>query len=202
MKHVTLAKLIEVLSAHPGTAIVTMVTRTEPRLLARSRSDRTQKACDRWPHGIEKLCLGRFMLRNNYQANVRAQRRREGHPRPEAFTRDKLWAGKGRRIGNYVAEHKESGRLYLVARPQTDAGGNPVRLWERWIDLATGQDLDAIQRAELVRDWLHDRPAQNTKQQVSRPIPYRTYHVVSVHTLQINGETWRIDPDVPAYRVA
>lgn len=198
MKRVRLAQLGEVLARHPGTAIVTMVVRTEPRLLAKSRSDKRPVA-EVYPLGIEKLCLGRFMVKNDYQSNVRLQRAREGHRRPNAFRRDKLWKGAGRRVNGLFAVHKESGRLYIVARPQTDERGEPVKLWERWIDLSTGQDLDQQQREDLVANWLRDRPSANAKQQVARPVPYRTYHVLSVRALTIGGESFSIEPDQPAH---
>lgn len=198
MKRVRLSQLAEVLARHPGAAIVTMIVRTEPRLLAKSRTDK-RPVGEVYPLGIEKLCLGRFMVKNDYERNVRSQRAREGHRRPNAFTRDKLWQGAGTRVNGVFARHKESGRLYVVARPQTDEWGEPVRIWERWIDLATGRDLDGPEREELVREWLRDRPGTGAKQQCARPVPYRTYHVVSIHSLTIGGETFSIEPDQPAY---
>jgi hypothetical protein len=197
MQNVNLDRLLAILDAHPGAAIVTMVTRTEPRLLRKSR--RSGQPCDeRWPHGIEKLVRGRFMLANRYAANVRAQRRRENHPRAEAFQRAKLWRGKGQRIGRFLARHQDSGELYLVARPAADERGQPVRLWERWIDLATGRDIVGEEFTELAADWLRDLRGSNPKQQLARQIPYRTYHVVAIHSVTIGGAVYRLaSPALP-----
>lgn len=198
MQSVPLAELVGLLDRRPGAAIVTMVVRTEPALLVKSRADGTATA-ERFPHGIEKLALGRFMLANRYASNVRSQRRREGHPRPTAFRSGKLWAGHGERIGRFLARHTEHDRLYVVARPQSDDQGDAIKLWERWIDLATGRDLDGPELADLTKNYLRDRPAENRKQELRRRIPYRTYHVVSIHTVTIGGEVYRIEPDRSAY---
>lgn len=197
MKRIKLSELDQVLTGHGGAVIVTMVTRTTPPLLARSRRDKSPTA-ERFPMGVEKLALGRFVLKADYERNVRAQRKREGHKRPDAFRRDKLWNGHGRRVGAF-AEHTETGEIYVVARPQSDYRGRPIRIWERWIDLSTGQDLDARQIEELARDYLRDRPATNEKQELTRTIPYRTYRVAAIHSVQVGGEVLVIVPDQPAH---
>lgn len=194
MKRVHLRRLVEILEGHRGTAIVAAVTRTEPRLLARSRSDKSPTS-DRYPHGIEKLCLTRFILANRYQANVQAQRRREGHPAPEAFRASKLWGGKGKRIGRFLAVHVDRDQVYLVARPQSDELGQPVRIWERWINLATGEDIEGEELDRLKRDYLRDIPSSSPKQQVVRRIPYRCYQVESVHSVTIGGQVFAIERD-------
>jgi hypothetical protein len=198
MKRVTLSRLLAILDQYRGTVIVSAVTRTEPRLLAKSRLDGTPTA-DRWPHGVEKLCLGRFILANRYQENVRAQRRREGHPKPEAFRAGKLWRGHGRRIGRFLARHDGRDRWYIVARPQSDEQGRPVRIWERWIDLATGQDVTGEELEELGRDWLRDAANAAGRQGVRRTIPYRTYHVESIRTVTLAGTVYAVVPDRSAH---
>lgn len=198
MRRVALAELVRLLDRHPGAAIVTMVVRTEPRLLVKSRLDGTPTP-ERFPHGIEKLGLGRFMLANRYQANVREQRRREAHPRPRAFRSGKLWSGHGERIGRFLARHTEHDRLYLVARPQSDSYGNPAKLWERWIDLARGCDLAGDELDDVKQNYLRDLPAESKKQELRRRIPYRTYHVVSVHSVTIGGQVYRVEPDRSAF---
>ena len=189
MKSVTLSELLKLLDAHCGAVIVAMTARTEPKLLMRSRA--TQEV-GRYPHGLEKLCRGRFMLANRYRDNVRAQRRREGHARPESFRSGKLWAGKGERIGRFIARHTDTGALYVVARPASDEHGYPVRIYQRWIDLATGRDVTGDELVELQRDWLADPPRITHKQQLARQVPYRTYHVQSIHAITFGGETYKV----------
>lgn len=198
MKRVTLEQLLKILDAHRGAVIVAMVTRTEPRLLVRSRKTREPSA-ERYPHGIEKLCHGRFLLANNYGANVRAQRRRESHPNPKGFRAGQIWCGKGERVGRFLVRHTDSGAIYVRARPASDQRGLPVRLWERWINLATGADAAGDELVELQRDWLADRPAENRKQQLARTIPYRTYQVLSIHSATVGAETYRLMPDASAF---
>lgn len=187
MRRLTLSELLELLETHCGAVIVTMTTRTEPRLLVRSR---TTQQVRRYPQGVEKLCHGRFMLANRYRDNVRAQRRREAHPRPESFRAGKLWNGKGERLGRFLARHVETGALYVVARPASDEQGYPVRIWQRWIDLATGRNIEGEELLELRRDWLAHRPALNEKQQLARRIPYRTYQVISIHSVTFGGQVY------------
>jgi len=190
MTVLSLAELLKLLDAHCGAVIVSLTARTEPKLLMRSRRD--PAVVGRYPEGIEKLVRGSFMLANRYRDNVRAQRRREGHPKPESFRTGKLWAGHGERVGRFIARHVESGRLYVVARPASDEHGYPVRIWQRWIDLATGRDIAGDELVELRRDWLANPPTISHKQQLARQIPYRTYHLVSIHTLRFGGESYRL----------
>lgn len=198
MNRVTLARLEQILATHPGTVIVTMVCRTEPALLVKSRRTR-QPTGERWPHGIEKIARGQFALGTFYGRNVRDQRRREGHPRPEAFRATRLWHGKGRRVGRYLVEHVETGRLYVRARPKSDEHGWPVRIYERWIDLTTGGDVLGDELVELQRDWLRDPPRRNGKQQLAKQIPYRTYEAVHVHSVTLGGRIYRLTPDREAF---
>jgi hypothetical protein len=195
---VTIGRLVAILRQHPGAAIITAVTRTQPRLLAKSRADGTPTA-DRYPHGIEKLALARLMVATRYATNVRAQRRRERHPAPDAFTASPLWAGHGHRLNEYLVAHVDGDRLYLRARPQTDAAGNHVKLWERWIDLARGVDLTPDELEILRRDYLRDRPAANRKQQLHRAVPYQTYHLVSVLSVTVAGKVYALAPDRSAF---
>lgn len=194
MRRITLSQLVEKLETHAGAVIISMTTRTEPRLLAKSRRTR-EPTEERYSQGVEKLCRGLFMLANRYRDNVRSQRRREGHASPNGFRSDKLWAGKGERLGRFLARHKETGKLYVVARPASDEHGYPVRIWQRWIDLATGRDIAGEELLELRRDWLADRPAENHKQQLARRIPYRTYQVLSIHSVTFAGETYKVEFD-------
>ena len=200
MNRVSLERLVGILEQHRGAAIVTAVTRTEPRLLAKSRKDKSPTAA-RYSHGVEKLCLTRLILANRYQDNVRAQRRREGHPKPEAFRASKLWRGRGRRVGRFLAVHVEHDRIYLVARPQADELGQPVRIWERWINLATGKDIEGEELEELKRDYLRDLPSSNAKQEVVRRIPYRCYQVESVHSVTVNGQVFALERERSAHRL-
>lgn len=191
MRQVPLERLLAILEGHRGTIVVTMVTRTVPRLLAKSRRDKTPTA-QTFPLGVEKLSLGRFILANSYRRNVVAQRQREKHPQPAAFDTDRLWAGAGRRLGRFLAQHKESGRLYVVARPQSDGRGNPLSIWTRWINLRTGKDLSGENLEELQTNYLRDLPSANRKQQLRRPIPYRTHHCVSIHSVTVGGVDYAV----------
>lgn len=199
MRKLRLAELIGLLNTHSGAVIVSMTARTEPTLLRKSRGT-GQPVEERYPEGIEKIVRGRFMLASAYGANVRAQRKREGHPHPERFRAGKLWAGKGVRLCRFLAQHVETKHLYVVARPASDEHGYPVRLHERWIDLHQVRDVEGEELAELQTDWLKDPPRKPAKkQQLARQIPYRTYRVGSIHSITFGGETYGVEEDRPAY---
>jgi hypothetical protein len=198
MDRMTIARLEQVLGAHHGAVIVGMVCRTEPELLRKSR--RTgQATAERWPHGVEKLVRGQFLLGSCYQGGVRRQRRREGHPRPDDFHASRQWHGHGRHVGRFLIEHVDTGRLYVRARPKSDEHGYPVRLYERWIDLATCADVVGDELVELQRDWLRDPPRRSAKQQLAKQIPYRAYQLLSVHSVLVDGRVCRLAPDREAY---
>lgn len=201
MLRLTLAELIEKLDAHRGTVIVAMIARTEPPLLAKSRATR-QPPVEKYPAGIEKLVRGRFCLGTNYQSNVWEQRRREGHPDPDAFTTEAIWRGKGERLGRFLVRHKPTGKLYVRARPASHPRtGYPVRIWEKWIDLATGRDVAGDELLDLGANWLQDRQSVNRKQQLARTIPYQTYHVESIHAVILGRQTFQLRPDALAHRL-
>jgi hypothetical protein len=194
VRAVTLTQLIEILGRYNGSAIVVAVTRTQPRLLVKSRADGTPTA-DKYPHGVEKLTRQQMLLANCYEDNVVQQRRREGHPRPRAFKASALWRGKGSRLGKFLVRHVDDDRLYLRARPKSDDLGQPVRLWERWIDLGSGCDLTGEALEELKTFYLRDVPSANRKQQLNCPVPYRTYHVISIDSIKVGGEVYTLKAD-------
>lgn len=194
MKAVRLATLLEILNAHAGAVIVTALTRTQPRLLVRSRAT-GQPTVERFPFGVEKLAFGRFILAARYERNVRAQRTREGHPDPRGFVDEPLWAGKGKRLGRFVARHEPSGRLYLVARPESDQRGRPVKLRETWIRLHDGAAVEGEELVDLVENFLVDRPRPARKQELRREVPYRVYDLGHLVALRVDGVTYQLEPD-------
>ena len=196
MKSVTLDELLPRLEEHCGAVIVAMTTRTEPPLLKKARND-GRSVDDHFPCGVLKLARGSFMLANRYRDNVRSQRRREGHPRPESFRSGKLWGGAGERLGRFLARHVETGRLYVVARPASDRNGYPVRIWQRWIDLHSGDELAGDRLMDLRRNWMADPPSFSTKQALARQIPYRTYMAPSIHSVTFGGQVYRLIADNP-----
>jgi len=196
MKRVTLSQLGQVLGAAKGTMIVTLVTRTEPKLLRKCRTtgEPTEAV---YPLGVERLSYGRFMLGTDYQGNVRSRREREGHGQPDGFRAESLWAGRGQRIGAYLARHRDSRRLYLVARPASDEQGRPVKMRSAWRCVHDGRPIEGRELIALEDDFLADRPrkAIAKKQELAREIPYRTYDLTSIVALTFAGEAYRLEYD-------
>lgn len=186
------SRLLALLENYRGAVIATMVCRTMPELLKRSRRDKTPTA-EVYPHGVEKLAKGRCCLAADYQRNVRTQRAREGHRKPTGFRAEGIWNGQGERVGRFLVRHRETGQFYVRARPQGDEHGRPVRLWERWIDLATGRDVEGDALDRLKTDYLRHLPSEDRKQELIRRVPYRTYHLVGIHSVVLGGEVYQID---------
>jgi len=193
---VSLVELLELLDAHKGAMIVTMTTKTQPKLLAKSRATGESTAA-RFPGGIDRLAYGRFMLASNYGDNVQAQREREGHDNPEGFEAAGLWASKkhpegaGRHFGRFMVIHADKpGTFYFRCRPHADEHGHPVKIRSEYRAQdteITGDDLD-----DLTVNYL---PAKGSayKQQVDKEIPYRAYEIAGVQTVTFGGETYELD---------
>lgn len=204
---VSLVELIELLDAHKGAMIVTMTTRTEPKLLVKSRLDGVATA-ERFPQGVERLAFGRYMVANNYEANVQAQREREDHDEPQAFQAVGLWTsqahpgGAGRRFGRFMVIHVDKpGVFYMRARPDADQHGHPVKILDEYRH-KNGEQVDGDDLALLKEGYLPAK-SKSKKQEVSKEIPYRAIEMSNVLTVTFGGITYELDHDgqMPEWQV-
>lgn len=197
---VSLSELLAILDSHKGALIVTMVTRTNPKLLAKSRAT-GQATVERFPQGIERMAYGRFLLGTNYEANVQAQREREGHDDPQGFAVEGLWKsqahpeGAGRHLGRFLVVHVDKpGVFYFRCRPQSDEQGMPLKIRSELINPDTGDEIVGDDLDDLIHNYMPARgPAK--KQEVAREIPYRAYEVGGIVSLTVGGITYELDHD-------
>jgi len=204
---VSLVELLELLDAHKGAMIVTMTTKTQPKMLVKSRST-GQSAAERFPGGVDRLAYGRFMLANNYGDNVQAQREREGHENPEGFEAAGLWVSKkhpegaGQQFGRFMVIHVDKpGTFYFRCRPHADEHGHPVKIRSEYRAAnvqITGDDLD-----DLTDNYLPAK-GKSHKQEVDKEIPYRAYEVAGVQSVTFGGEMYELDHngETPEWAVA
>jgi len=195
---VTLAELIEVMDAHKGAVIVTMVSETEPKMLVKSRST-GEPTASRFPQGVRRMAYGRFMFGNDHQGNVRAERGREGHADPMGYVVQGLWVSKahpegaGRHYNRFLVIHVDKpGKFFFRCRPDSDEHGHPIKIRSEWF--AGDAQLTDDEFAELQADYL---PAQgkSKKQEVEKEIPYRTYECDNVLSVTMGGITYELDHD-------
>jgi hypothetical protein len=192
---VTLKQLMEVLDAYKGTVIVSCLTRTEPKLLKKSRVSGTPTEVA-YPGGVVRIAYGRFMLATNYEANVNAQREREGHPEAGEFQAESLWGGKGarnRQFSRFLVIHKDKeNTFYIRMRPHSDEVGCPLKMEDKWT-LADGTPLTSEQLATLKSEYM-SAPSKSKKQEVEKEIPYRAYNTDGLMAMAVGGNVYEIVP--------
>jgi len=198
---VSLAEMIEILDARKGAMIVSMVTDTKPKLLAKSRAT-SEPTSERYPEGIGRLAFGRHMLATNYEANVQAQREREEHADPQEFKVEGLWKSKahpegaGRRFGRFLVIHVDKpGVFYFRTRPDSDEHGRPVKIRDRWMRKHDNSEVEGDELDDLKENYLSSKPNGQSKQQLAREIPYRACEVANVKSITIGGITYELDHD-------
>ena len=204
---VSLVELLALLDAHKGAMIVTMTTRTEPKLLVKSRIDGVATS-QRYPQGVERLAYGRYMLATNYESNVQAQRAKEGHASPESFQVQGLWVSKahpegaGRRFNRFLVVHVDKpGVFYMRARPDADEHGHAVKILDQYRhkagDEIEGDDLQALKAGYM------PPKGKAKKQELAKDVPYRAIEVGNVLTVTFGGITYELDHDgeTPAWAV-
>ena len=144
-----------------------------------------QPTVEIYPLGVERRAVGRFMLGNDYEANVNAQREREN--KDADFVVAGLWVSKkhpegaGRHVEGLPAlvRHVDTSEEYVCCRPHQTKSGKIVKEHDEWIDVATGKKLSAAQVEDLKINLL-DKVSASKKQDLDKEIPVRCIHVENV----------------------
>lgn len=181
------------LEGHPysGAKMVGIVSRTEPDMLQKGRED---KEPNPWlPEGVARVAHSTICLGASYEAAVNRQRvaeaGEEGMDDLEYFNAESLWRGKGEHASQYTVRHIPTGKLYFAYRPSQDrVTGFPTKISDEWTSLRTGEVLEHANLTQYLK-----APSKAKKQEVDRPVPWRTLTLSNVRHLWYAGHHFIID---------
>lgn len=180
--NVTVAEFLAVLLAAPGAKIVSLATQTRPKLLVKSRAT-GEPTADRFPAGVERRAIGRFVLNFDYENNVNAQRLREG--KADDFQAQGLWVSKAHPEGagkadpefpKFMVYHVDTLKRYLRARPHTNKQGRILKEHDQYVDLATGQPITGEALEDLKANYMPAK-SPSKSQQLDKEVPVRCIEV-------------------------
>lgn len=163
---ITEAELVRMLSDNKGANIVTVVTKTEPKM---------RKTGNPFVGKVFKVSRVNGMIGWNYANSVNNQREREGNT--DTFVAEpRKW---GQRIdGTPLVEHKGTFYVELKVEKSLDS---------KYIDLA-GKELDSDTLAE-VKTFIPQRQRAATQQTV-KEIILRDYKVASIVSITMNKQAY------------
>ena len=161
----TADELLAELAINTGARIVTITTRTDPRL---------RKTGNPYAGNVVKVQALNGVLNYDYEASVNRQRSRED--KPEGFKAEaRQW---GQRVaGTPIVEHK--GKSYLSVKVERC-------LWRRFETIDTGEMIDPTMLDPFM-------PAKSASRQgVEREVIERTISLDSIVSVRMNGQTYRL----------
>lgn len=167
-----------------GPRIVTLKTKTYPRLLKKGRESGLPCPYD----GVHRVVSRNGIIGCSYENSVNNERAREGKPVDDAdvvmyFDALSLWNGKGEHVGRWLVRHIDKpGSMYITFRPTRKADGEIMVMDDVWMDGA-GSIVDP---AEL-EEWL-PLPSVSSRQMVDKPVAWRTIELDNVLSVTFNGE--------------
>lgn len=154
---------LEEIVQKPGAKIVGMTTRTQPKLLKKSRI--TGEPC---PHKeVTRITERTVIIACNYESCVNRQRAREDMPND--FRAEELWKGKGKHVENhpFLIEHTETGQQYVALM-------NLRTNKDDWFD----ENNNPLDPAAL-KDYL-PKPQEHSKQGTDKKVFWRTIEISNV----------------------
>lgn len=189
---VTIESCLETLARKPGAKVVVMVTFTKPKLNKRNRT--TGEPCP-YAAGVMRMAERYGMLGVSYENAVNNQRGREEQPTNEDdvvqyFQAKSLWNGLGEHIpGNpFLVRHNSTGKEYVTFMPRRNKENEVQNGAERWIDLATGLDLDPTS----IEDYLPPAPKDSGRQETDAITFWKCIAIENVKQIRTNGEIYDI----------
>ena len=199
--------IISYLDGQKGAIACSVVARTAPKLLVKSRINHDLLAADLYPRGVERIALRNIMLGVNYEAAVNRARTAEivanhqSAASAEYFDARFLWQDKNG-IGHgvkveghpYLVTHDTGGGLYFATRPYQFPTDDPAVVsgtcapvqMDEWRDIASGRSLDPINLADFL-----PVPHKSISQGLEHDLAWRTYGIdggkdgTSGHLLQL-----------------
>lgn len=123
-------KIHDVLAKIDSAKIVSLRTKTQCKLLAKSKVE--------FPQGVTKISLRNGIIGASYENAVNNKLEREGEL-PD-FKAESLWKGRGRRVSKFIVQHMDTQKQYLAFLPKTNADGHNITK-SIYIDNATGLEV-------------------------------------------------------------
>jgi len=175
--------VVAFLEAYPnrGAKMIGVVSRTEPDMLVKGRED---KLPNPWlPEGVIRVAHSTICIGASYEAAVNRQRVAEagdeGLEDLEYFKAESLWRGRGEHASAYTVRHIPTGKLYFAYRPSQDrVTGMPTKIEDKWTSARTGEVLNHADLTQYLK-----KPGTSKKQEVDRPVPWRTLTLSNVRHL-------------------
>ena len=180
----TILELLEQFaSVGPVPKIVTLTTRTYPKMLKKSRV--TGEPC---PYvGVHRICRRNGIMGCSYENAVNNRRVKEDQPTNRRgdvlhFNALELWNGKGVHDGPYTVRHVDNGNRYIVFKPTQRQDGGVVVNADEWKD-ADGN----VQNVADLEQYL-PLPSHSRRQMVDRPVDWRTIELDNILAVTYGGE--------------
>lgn len=188
-----MSAIVEFVSQQRGAFMVYLYTVTAPKMNKGGRGSLPPNPY----YGNVVHEAGQTVVFGAKYENVVNNRWAEAGFTAESFVADALWRGYGERVNNYIARHKETGALYLVAHLRTDADGHPLPKCHDQYRLAdSGEPISK----ETLSTWFPAKSpskSQRVEELDSREVHPRCYHIdngtlgrftLGVSRLHCNGE--------------
>lgn len=169
-----------------GAMIVTLETET---VLEMNKTHRETGEPNPFYEKILHRAIRNGMLNVDYENAVNNRRGQETPDGEylEEFQAEKLWWGKGEHVCRGIARHKVSLEEYLVFYPRHDQEGNPTTkdIGYFLVDEESGSET-SIDKETLLPYM--KKPSENKRQNVDRPVPWRTIKLSSLISILAGGE--------------
>jgi hypothetical protein len=181
-------------------------------LLVNGRKSKV-KSAELYPDGIRHICSKPIRARRSYAQDVINERvseaaqgigpfadKTEAEIRAMGYQTEGLHRGYTASVGFYLGQHKTRGSVYFVYSLDQRRGSPAIREanWERWVNIATGEDLTDAEVESLKAEYLK-KDGKTGKQGCKFDRKRRTIHIGNVLSITcgenvlVDGENFRID---------
>lgn len=189
----TLTSFLSILAAKHTAPFVSVVSETEPELLAYRRGS-ARSPENKCPHvSVRRKAWGSFQLGSSYENRVNNAAAKVADDAP-TFRAADLWRGKGTAGDHpFTVKHTESGKHYLACLPVRN--GLPHKKADEWT--VDGRVLEGAELEQFQADWLKDwRKGPSAKQaevgltEVGQQVHPRCYHLENVVSVECGAMGW------------
>lgn len=190
----TLYAFLETLAAKHAAPFVSVVSETEPEMLAYRRGS-SRSPENKCPHvSVRRKAWGSFQLGSSYENRVNNAAAKVADGDAPVFKAAELWRGKGAAGDHpFTVKHVGTGEHYLACLPVRN--GLPHKKADEWtVDgvVLEGEALEAFQ-ADWLKDW---RKAPSVKQaevgltEVGQQVHPRCYHIENIVSVECGAMGW------------
>lgn len=165
----------------PTPKIVTLITRTEKRLVERNGF--------RPFFSVFRIARRNGIIGCSYESSVNRRRDKEGQPTDHGgvilyFNALELWNGKGVYDTPYTARHIDTNQRYICFRPAQNGEGEQVIVDEIWHD-ENEQEVPFATIAPYLK-----KDSKNKRQEVDCPVLWRTIAFEHVEAVKYGGKLY------------